>query len=61
MLVLQYIDDALVFLDAKLNMIENLRVLLLWFKAASRLQVNMSITKVYRVNNMEGWDKILHT
>lgn len=35
--LLQYPDDALIFLEAIPQMVENLKVILLWFEAASSL------------------------
>lgn len=56
--ILQYTDDTLIFLNEDKEMAENLRALLIWFEAASGLKVNMTKTKIFRLNNMAAWDEI---
>lgn len=45
-------------MDADEEMVLNLKYILLWFEAASGLQVNSSKTKVYQVNKVEGWEAV---
>lgn len=56
--VLQYANDTLI-LNADTRMAENLRVLLVWFEAATGLQMNTAKTKIYKLNNVREWDEIL--
>lgn len=38
---------------------KNVKAALLWFEAASGLQVNMSKTKVYKIGEVGYWDKLV--
>lgn len=59
--VLEYTDDTVIFLEAKEDMVENLKALLIWFKAAFGLHVNVHKNKVYRLNIGDIWDSIMDT
>lgn len=58
--VLQYADDTLVFLEANLNMCENLIAISLWFKRTRGLDINTKNTKAYQLNEEDNWHDYLH-
>lgn len=57
---LHYADDILVFIHGDLEMAQNLKVIFLWFEAASRLQVNTSKSKIYQIIKVRDWEQITH-
>lgn len=41
-------------------MVENLKLVMIWFEAAIGLHVNAHKSKVFQVNNLPNWDAILN-
>lgn len=41
-------------------MVKTVRALLLWFEASSELHVDMSKSVLYKVNEVECWNEIIH-
>ncbi|KAL5728306.1 hypothetical protein ACHQM5_001405 [Ranunculus cassubicifolius] len=50
--ILQYADDTLVFVDAKKEMVENLRAIMEWFELLSGLKVNYEKSSCFLVNEV---------
>lgn len=56
---LQYADDTLALVDGPIQMVENLKSLLLWFEASSGLHVNCEKTQAFQINAYEDWEQVL--
>lgn len=54
-------DDIIIFIDADVSMVENLKYIILWFEVATGLHVNITKTKVFQTNTIKNWDFICDT
>lgn len=57
---MQYVEDTMVLIDAKVDMVRNPKTIFQWFRAATGLMVNSSKTKKIGLNAEEEWDRIMN-
>lgn len=53
--IIQYVDDMVIFLEAKEGTVENLKAIIVLFEAATGLHVNARKTNVYPLNFGSDW------
>lgn len=51
--IIQYADDTLILLEAKAEVVDNIKAILLWFVAFAGLSMNMHKVGLYKVNVCE--------